>query len=282
MKKPTQSLIVHSFKKGQITQREDLLATEEPLEIRIQYQTITKNIAVTMRTPGYDFELAAGFLLTEGIITSNAQIDSIDYIKARKKASLGNIVLVKLVGEVIINLKKLERNFYVSSSCGVCGKGSIEAVQTCEGQHFIEASWVIESSVLLGLPARLREAQAIFEQTGGLHAAAIFGLDGQLQILKEDVGRHNALDKVIGAALLNEGLPFGKHILLVSGRASFELVQKAAMAGIGMLVAVGAPSSLAVELADEMGITLVGFLKSERFNCYTHPQRIKLKPSTLS
>lgn len=252
----------------------DMLATEEPLEIRISYFTPAgykqKSISVTMRTPGSDLELAKGFLLTEGIITSRQDITETHHASDDN----GNVVYVTLAPHVTPNINQLERNFYTTSSCGVCGKASIEAIHTvCQ---FLDTKDNIQLSLPLiySLPATLRTHQAVFEHTGGLHAAALFGLEGNLIMLREDVGRHNALDKLIGAALDNQLPPLNEHMLLLSGRASFELVQKAAMAGIKVIAAVGAPSSLAVQMAEEWGITLIGFLRGERFNIYSGTQRV--------
>jgi len=269
---------IYRYQNNQLHSTQDHLATEEPLEIRINYGTptnrFTKNISVTMRTPGADEALSIGFLYTEGIVTQPSQVQSIRYAKARSTRAKDNIIVIELAGEVILNLKKLERNFYLSSSCGVCGKASIEAIHTCEVAQRMTIDWQVAPSILETLPDKLRAQQAIFEQTGGLHAAALFDREGNIMLLNEDVGRHNALDKVIGNAFLDSQLPLKGRLLLVSGRLSFELVQKAVMAGVELVAAVGAPSSLAVDLAEEMGVTLVGFLKKGRFNIYTHPDRI--------
>lgn len=256
------------------SQSEDRLAIEEPLEIRLVSQGTSKSISITMRTPGNDFELAAGFLFTEGIIQNHNQIQSIQHVKSWNPEQQDNIVAVELDKEVKIDFQKLERHFYTSSSCGVCGKASIDAV-FASGLKKMNDPFQFESSYIHTLPDTLRQAQNIFEQTGGLHAAAIFNQQGKLLQLCEDVGRHNALDKLIGTALLQQQLPLDKCVLLLSGRISFELVQKAAMAQIPILAAVGAPSSLAISLAEEVGMSIIGFVREQRFNIYSNPQRIK-------
>lgn len=264
-------------------QTNDLLAVEEPLEIRIGYgpetQREQRNISVTMRTPGHDFELALGFLFTEGIIESSGQIAQIKYCtELNTQLDNENIVRVELHENVAIDFGKLQRNFYTTSSCGVCGKASIDAIKTvCQNQN-TDDNLKVSQSVILSLPERLRAQQNVFEYTGGLHACALFDASGTIKLLREDVGRHNALDKLIGAVVgqkQTENL-FAQTILLLSGRASFELIQKAAMAGIPVICAVGAPSSLAVATAKEFGITLIGFLRDKRFNIYTNGQRISL------
>lgn len=253
----------------------DVLAIEEPLEIRIQLPGVAKHkaISITMRTPGDDFDLAAGFLFTEGIIQKPAQVKNVRYcgLPAKDK-NIRNTLVVELADGIHIDLKRLERHFYTTSSCGVCGKSSIEALHT--GAKRVESDLRITPGIINSLPGTLRTAQAVFERTGGLHASALFSVEGNLDILREDVGRHNALDKVIGAMFTAKETPLNDRILLVSGRASFELVQKALMAGIPVLAAVGAPSSLAVELAAEFGMTLIGFVRDGRFNIYTGEERI--------
>jgi FdhD protein len=250
---------------------EDLLAVEEPLEIRIilgsENNRQEKNISVTMCTPGNDIELATGFLFTEGIITHKEDI--------RKCSSTDdNIVVAELQPGISFDPQKLERHFYTSSSCGVCGKSSIGMVKNIIKTLPAKDNIQVSASVINELPASLRKQQKVFEHTGGLHASAIFNLDGGLLYTREDVGRHNALDKLVGAALTAGDIPLDHHILLLSGRASFELIQKAAMAGIKIVCAVGAPSSLAVEMAKECEMTLIGFLRDGRFNIYCGEQRI--------
>jgi len=260
---------------------QDNLAVEEPLEIRLGYETANKrrehkSISITMRTPGDDFELAAGFLFTEGIIHDASEIEEIKHCGAPGgKNFLRNTVRADLRRGVEIDFKRLERHFYTSSSCGVCGKTSIEALQTLACPVLPPLRPVFNATLVHRLPEILREAQAVFERTGGLHAAALFDATGKLLALREDVGRHNAVDKLIGSQMLAKRVPLEDYLLLVSGRASFELVQKALMAGIPILAAVGAPSSLAVELASEFKMTLLGFVRNERFNIYTGAQRIR-------
>ena len=260
---------------------DDLLAVEEPLEIGLRFTTsagqVTKNISVTMRTPGNDAELAAGFLFTEGIIKSYTDIAQIQHDGLACAESKRNTILIELKEGISPNLNNTDRNFYTTSSCGVCGKGSISAIRTVSiFEKRPACDFVVSADVLYGLPETLRSQQAAFESTGGLHASALFNKNGELLLLREDVGRHNALDKLIGAAAKNGWLPLHDKVLLLSGRASFELVQKAAMAGIPVIAAVGAPSSLAVELAEEFNITLAGFLRGRRFNIYAAASRIVL------
>ena len=264
---------IHKINAGQINETDDKVAVEEPLQIELEYSTASgrmqKNIAVTMRTPGNDEELAAGFLFTEGIIKNATAISEIKRSHADE-----NIVQVILKEGIIPLLGNAARNFYTTSSCGICGKASIEAINTVSVFTAEKDSININAAILYNLQDKIKEQQHVFEDTGGIHASALFDCNGNFILLREDVGRHNALDKVIGAALMKLELPLNKHLLFLSGRASFELVQKAVMAGIKMIAAVGAPSSLAVEMAKENGITLIGFLKSNRFNIYSGEQRI--------
>jgi FdhD protein len=257
------------------------LAIEEPLEIGLEYGPANnrkvQNVSVTMRTPGNDAELAAGFLFTEGIVKNIEDIAAIEHCFIACTENKENVIQVKLAEGIVPNLRNTERNFYTTSSCGVCGKGSIAAIRTVSaftGQK--DDHLTISSELLYQLPGILQQHQEVFADTGGLHASALFSANGELLLVREDVGRHNALDKLIGAALNKNSLPLNRHILLLSGRASFELVQKAAMAGINIIASVGAPSSLAVELAQEFGITLAGFLRARRFNIYTAAHRILL------
>jgi len=248
----------------------DWVSVEEPLEIRLVYgrdaQREARSVSVTMRTPGHDSVLTLGFLFTEGIIQQHNQIISIT-------EDGSNIILVELHPHVPINPESISRNFYTTSSCGVCGKSSIEAIRV--NGNLVKEGIVVSSSVLKKLPSIIKGEQTTFEATGGLHASALFDREGNLLVLMEDVGRHNALDKVIGSMVLSGKVPLHDTILLVSGRASFELVQKAVVAGIPVVAAIGAPSSLAIELAREKGISLIGFLKNDGFNVYANPHRIQ-------
>ncbi|MBC7919910.1 MAG: formate dehydrogenase accessory sulfurtransferase FdhD [Ferruginibacter sp.] len=276
---------IRQVSRGDHSQADDLLAVEEPLEIRLGFGPATegreqKTISVTMRTPGHDFELALGFLFTEGIIQSLAQVQQIRYCRdGGRQSPAENGVRVELAPGVRIDFRRLERHFYTASSCGVCGKTSIEAVRTTGDASLSGNSFRLEADLIHTLPGRLREAQAVFKHTGGLHAAAWFDVNGRLRLLREDVGRHNAVDKLIGAALGQGMIPLRDAILLVSGRASFELVQKAAVAGIPVMAAIGAPSSLAVETARAFGLTLLGFVRDYRYNIYSGEERITGQPT---
>jgi FdhD protein len=275
-------------------QFDDMLAVEEPLEIRLGFRENGKlthrAISITMRTPGDDAALAAGFLFTEGIVKDRDQVESIRHCGLkigsgkgaieRASALNSNTIRVDLRDDIAVDLKRLERHFYTTSSCGVCGKSSIEVLKT-GAKPIAENGFTVSADTIHKLPHALRGSQDIFDQTGGLHASALFDLDGNIDVIKEDVGRHNALDKVIGEKFLAGELPLNDRILMVSGRASFELVQKALMAGIPILAAVGAPSSLAVELAREFGMTLIGFVRDHRFNIYCGHQRIKGRDTTV-
>ena len=260
---------VHRWKAGGIERQADFVAREEPLEIRVR----GRSVAVTMRTPGYDEELAAGFLLTEGLLRRPEDVIEIAHCTQGEAADLKNVLNVFLAPSVEVNFDQLTRHVFASSSCGLCGKATIEDVH----QHFppVAAKFPVAGKTLLDLPAKLRAAQATFEQTGGLHAAAIFDAEGRLIVLREDVGRHNAVDKVIGHGFLNRLLPFERHVLMVSGRASFEIMQKALAARVPVVAAVSAPSSLAVEFARESGQTLVGFVRGASMNIYAGEERIK-------
>lgn len=269
----------------------DSLAIEEPLEIQITYGPRrlrgTRSISVTMRTPGNDFELAAGFLMTEGVIRDASDVTQItsagdpfskdnptaQVMDSLKLGSRQNVVRVELGTDVEVSLANLQRNFYTTSSCGICGKASLLALRTvCPPRAKNDFS--VDAQLLFDLPGRLRASQGVFERTGGLHAAGLFDSTGTLSALREDVGRHNAVDKLIGSEFLADRTPLRDRLLLLSGRASFELLQKALMGGIPMVVAVGAPSSLAVQVAKEFDITLVGFLREEHFNIYHGGERI--------
>ncbi len=267
----TKQINIHKVSETEVHQTPDFLAVEEPLQISLTINSnmppiIDKNISITMRTPGADTDLALGFLFTEGIIFENSQV-----LKVLFEENKVNVLLNSSKG---IDLSKIERHFYTSSSCGVCGKASIDAIRTVSRLTPQKVALKIDKNIIKQLPNTLRQQQAVFENTGGLHAAALFSSEGVLLSLREDVGRHNALDKLIGAAFQTNSLPIANSLLLLSGRASFELIQKAAMAGIQFIMAVGAPSSLAVELAEEFSITLIGFLSSHRFNIYTNAHRV--------
>src|SRR6185369_6896200 len=259
-----------------ISDAEDLLATEEPLEIRLSYGPLNdrhqKSISVTMRTPGNDFELALGFLFSEGIIRDQKDVLQIKYCTDFSRSE--NIVKVELMTGLDVDLKKLERHFYTSSSCGVCGKASIEALNTISKFKDNGSEFTIDQEVFMDLSEKLRAKQNVFEYTGGLHAAALFNTDGEIIFIREDVGRHNALDKLIGAAFSSGQLPLNRHVVLLSGRSSFELIQKCVMAGVNLVAAIGAPSSLAVETAKKFNVTLIGFLRDNRFNIYSGEERI--------
>lgn len=267
------NILVKKINDSKSSSLSDILSVEEPLEIRISYgsetERVQKNISVTMRTPGNDLELAVGFLFTEGIISSPNDIKDSYHIDMSCTFQKQNIVQVDLHENCTPNLMASDRNFYTTSSCGVCGKSSIESIKTVSSfTHSDKPSLYISTDFLHQLPEKLRIAQSNFAATGGIHASGLFNLEGNLVLLREDVGRHNALDKLIGSAMTSNLLPLNEHILLLSGRASFELIQKAVMAGISIIAAIGAPSSLAVELAIESDITLLGFLKENRFNIY--------------
>lgn len=260
---------------GKMRSRSDQLAAEEPLEIRLV--SPQRTVAITMRTPGADFELAAGFLYSEGVVSSPEDVDRISYcvdpdIDGEQRY---NIVNVKLKEGLRVDLKPLERHFFTTSACGVCGKASLEALQLRRCPE-IPKEPEVPVEVIYSLPEQLRSAQQVFSMTGGLHAAALFDAQGQLLSVREDVGRHNALDKLVGAALLSRELPLHNHIVMVSGRSSFEILQKCLVAGVPIVCAVSAPSSLAVALAREFGITLVGFLRGERFNVYAGRERLRI------
>lgn len=256
--------------------RDDQLAAEEPLEIRLQAGSETQTVAVTMRTPGNDFELAAGFLHNEGIVEEPSQVGGITYcVDADVDADQRyNIVNVGLRIAVLPELATLERHFYTTSACGVCGKASLDAIEMRDCPA-LPAGPKISTSVLKGLPVKLRAAQGLFEATGGLHAAGLFDAGGNLVCLREDVGRHNAVDKLIGWAFMQRKLPLHDGILLVSGRASYEILQKSTVAGLPVVCAVSAPSHLAVEVARRFGVTLIGFLRGERLNVYAGAGRIE-------
>jgi FdhD protein len=253
--------------------QEDLLAVEEPLEIRVG----GRPLAVTMRTPGHDFDLAAGFLVSEGVITRAEELSTVRYCAGATEDGVNtyNVLDVTLAPGVAPPDPSLERSFYTTSSCGLCGKASIDAVRTQSAYEVRDDALRVDAELLTTFPERLRAEQSVFDKTGGLHAAALFdGASGEMLVIREDVGRHNAVDKVVGWALKDDRLPLRGTVLMVSGRASFELTQKAMMAGIPVLAAVSAPSSLAAELATEMGMTLVGFLRGSSMVMYAGSDRV--------
>jgi FdhD protein len=255
------------------TNQSDVLSVEEPLEIRLGCDAGGKRVhaavSITMRTPGHDHELAVGFLFAEGILVAPEQVASV------RSCGAGNVVCVDPEPGVAVDWSRLERRFFTSSSCGVCGKASLETLAVRPRHRLVDGRPIVEAAVIHRLPEALRSAQTIFNRTGGLHAAALFDAEGRLLCLREDVGRHNALDKLIGAQFLAGRTHLVDGVVLVSGRTSFELVQKAAVAGIPILAAVGAPSSLAVSLAREHGLTLLGFVRHDSFNIYTGAERIR-------
>lgn len=281
---------LHRMEDAGMVCAEDVVAVEEPLEIQLGYRAkggrLRKSIAVTMRTPGNDDELAAGFLFTEGVVREAGDIVSIREASPERmveepaapiSSARHNSVHVELGDDVQVNLSTLERNFYTTSSCGICGKASLLALRSvCPPRRKNELHF--PAGLVYGLPEKLREAQHVFAATGGLHGAGLFSPTGELLHLREDIGRHNAVDKLIGARFLADEVPLRENILLLSGRASFELLQKAVMAGIPAVVAVGAPSSLAIQVAREFDVTLIAFLREHRFNIYHGADRVELSP----
>jgi FdhD protein len=278
---PVRSQVKHAVRRlreGDWSRQDDVLAAEEPLEIRLLWQEDgviqRKPIAVTMRTPGDDFELAAGFLYGEGLIQRQADVVDVSYCTDEDEDQQLNIVNVTLRPGLVFDTTRLERNFYTTSSCGVCGKAALDALEV-QGCAVVPAGPVVSAELICGLPEKLRAAQAVFDRTGGLHATGLFTPEGELMSLREDVGRHNAFDKLVGEQFLAGRTPLDGHIAMLSGRASFELLQKALVARIPIVAAVGAPSSLAVQLADEFNITLCGFVRPDSLNVYTGQERIK-------
>jgi FdhD protein len=260
---------VSEWDDGKLRRKEDFLAAEEPLEIRVGCEPLS----VTMRTPGHDFELAAGFLFTEGLIQRREQIVALDSPKQEDGAKNGNVVLADLAPEAVPDMEKMRRHFFATSSCGICGKASIDSVRS-RMLRPPNPNFRFDAELLLQLPDSLRASQAVFGRTGGLHAAALFDSRGGLLVLREDIGRHNAVDKVVGWALLEGCVPLTEAVLLVSGRGGFEIVQKAIVAGVPIVASVSAPSSLAVQLARELRLTLIGFLRGRRFVIYAGEERI--------
>jgi FdhD protein len=259
------------------SQQDDVLAAEEPMEIRLLWEEageiVRKPIAITMRTPGDDFELAAGFLYGEGIIAGQQDLVDVSYCTDEDEDQRLNIVNVTLRPGLGFDMSKLERNFYTTSSCGVCGKATLDALEV-QGCAALPEGPAVTAETICALPGKLREAQTVFDRTGGLHACGLFTPDGTLVSLREDVGRHNAFDKLVGEQLLAGKTPLDGYIVMLSGRASFELLQKALVARIPVVAAVGAPSSLAVELAESFNITLCGFVKADGLNVYTGGERV--------
>ena len=277
----TRSISILRIADAQSQPLEDRVAVEEPLEIQLGYHLLArparKSISITMRTPGDDRELALGFLYGEGIVTSPTDFDSVTHLDddAEPTEESTNIIRVNITRGVPVDVGSLQRNFYTTSSCGVCGKASLKALEYDDCTPIEPGEFRVCAEVIAELPDRLRSEQPLFDETGGIHAAGLFDQNGELVELREDVGRHNAMDKLVGARLLAGALPAHCHIVVLSGRASFELLQKALRAAIPVVVAVGAPSSLAIDLATEFGITLVGFARNGRFNVYSHPHRIR-------
>jgi FdhD protein len=279
MAQSSRAIEISKFKDGTQERHVDSVAVEEPLEIRLGWSTpdgrATRSISITMRTPGHDTELAVGFLLSESIIRKATDVASIDVCgEPAPDSGNYNTVKVELNAGVDVDLGRLQRHFYTSSSCGVCGKTSLDALHATGATSLRDNTAAFSKDILTSIPEKLRESQATFDTTGGLHAAAAFTRSGELVMTMEDVGRHNAVDKVIGALALAGQLPASELGLMVSGRASFELMQKALVARMPLLAAVSAPSSLAVQLAQEFDLTLVGFLRGETFNIYSGKQRI--------
>ena len=262
---------------GRLVERKDVVTVEEPLEIRVEFTRNgvreTRAVSVTMRTPGNDFELAAGFLYGEGLLRGREDLAEISYCQSDEPQAY-NIVLVKLRPGVFFDSDALSRNFYMSSSCGICGKASLEAVEIRGCERLPDEGLSLDPAILSGLPEKLRAEQGLFDRTGSIHAAGRFDEAGELVSVHEDVGRHNAVDKVVGEAFLAGELPLGRTLLAVSGRTSFEIMQKALAAGIPMVVAVGAPSSLAVDLAKRFNMSLLGFTRPDGFNVYAGAERI--------
>jgi FdhD protein len=259
---------------GELRRKNDYLATEEPLEIRVGDEPLS----VTMRTPGNDLELAAGFLFTEGLIQQRSQLTALENPAQESGSPDGsknaNVVQAYILSEATLDMEKMRRHFFAASSCGICGKASIEAIRA-RSLVAPNPDFRLDAEILVRLPEKLRSAQDVFERTGGLHAAALFDPRGELLVLREDIGRHNAVDKVIGWALLENRVPIADSILLVSGRGGFEIIQKAIVAGLPVVASVSAPSSLAVKLARELCLTLIGFLRGRRFVIYSGEERIE-------
>ncbi|MGH9864967.1 MAG: formate dehydrogenase accessory sulfurtransferase FdhD [Candidatus Acidiferrales bacterium] len=269
--------LVHEWNDGRVRPVQDYLVGEEPLQICVGKHPLT----VTMRTPGHDAELATGFLFTEGLIQRREQIVSIDHAADCKPTERGNIMKIELAPDVALDLESTQRNFFASSSCGICGKASIESVRA-RGVRPPNRNFRLDAEVLCRIPDALRSAQQIFGRTGGLHAAGLFDANGTLLAEREDIGRHNAVDKIIGWALRENRLPLSDCVLMVSGRGGFEIIQKAAMAGLPVVASVSACSSLSVQFAREVGMTLIGFLRGRRFVVYSGGQRLGMETERAS
>jgi FdhD protein len=270
--RPVREVSIGAMRDDRLSSRQDLVVVEEPLEIRLAPAGDSgpgTAVSITMRTPGQDIDLAVGFLHGEGIIRSRE-----DVADSRLFGPMGNVVRIQLAASAALDPLRMQRNFYTTSSCGVCGNASLAAVERMMQSPRVDASLKVPASLVESLSERARAGQDVFRETGGLHASCLFDANGMLLAVREDVGRHNALDKLIGAKLLAGELPLSKQVLFLSGRASFELLQKAAAAGIPVVAAVGAPSSLAIDLAERTGILLVGFLRGRSFNVYAHPERL--------
>ncbi len=283
MQRKTRRISIIRYQKDSPRRRLDRVAVEEPLEIRLGWQQkevdLEHTLTITMRTPGNDFALAAGFLLTEGVVKHPKDIRTITHCLGRRKEEQRyNVVLATLRPGLLFDPDSLQRNFTMTSSCGVCGRSSIEAIQAHDVPALPPETPELEEAVLYQLPSKLLTTQDIFTQTGGLHAAGLFTAAGELLAIHEDVGRHNAVDKLIGQQLLAQQFPLHEYLLLVSGRVSFDIVQKAIYAGIPVILAIGAPSSLAIELAEQFNITLIGFMREQRFNVYVGERRFASLP----
>lgn len=270
---------IDALRDSRVARRDDAIAIEEPLEIRLMRDGLPeaddnegtgRSISITMRTPGHDAELAVGFLFGEGLVREPRDVVDVGHC-----GSSGNVIRVRARADLPLDLARLTRNFYTTSSCGVCGKASIEAVTASAGTRRIEQGLVVSEKILHGLPGKLAASQQGFARTGGMHAVGLFAANGEFIASREDVGRHNAMDKLVGAALRAGQLPWSNRIVLLSGRASFELLQKSMLAGAPLVAAIGAPSTLAVELAESAGITLVAFLRDGGCNVYCHPARVR-------
>ncbi len=273
---PRTQKLVRVVEDGAARTRSDYLATEEPLEIRVVAGGERRTVAVTMRTPGADFELAVGFLFTEGIVTARDDVRRVTYCTDPDVEQRFNVVNVELSAGAVPDLPSLERHFFTTSACGVCGKATLDALEE-RGRTPCTGGPTVTAEVLYALPERLRDAQRLFASTGGLHAAGLFTAGGDLRAVREDVGRHNALDKLVGWAVLQGRVPLADDLLLVSGRTSYDILQKAIVAGLPIVCGISAPSSLAVDLAERFGVTLVGFLRDRRCNVYAHAGRISVE-----